>query len=438
MAKEKKIKEKKNTLKKEMVNEDKEIRQGNKCINHFFKEHFLKKMSFKGYQIIIFSLVLIFVTIMFTVLVSNELSNNKTKCKSSISIDTSLKEFEEVYNLLNDSYYKDVDKKVMIDGAINGMINSLGDPHTNYFNKEETDSFNEIMNGVYEGIGAEISINNDGKIIVHSVFKNSPAYKEGLQFNDIILEVNGKSTEGITTTETVALIKDPKKPIANIIIDRNGERLEFNIKKEVIVIESVESKIYTQNNKKIGYIIVNNFANNTYGQFKEHLLNLEKDNINALIIDVRGNSGGYLHSVTNMLDLFLEKGKVIYQIQDRHNTQVYKATTNDSRNYQVAVLVNEGSASASEILAISLKESYGAKVIGTKSYGKGTVQVTKDLSSGAMIKYTIQKWLSPNGNWINEIGVEPDIKVELNDSYLNNPVEENDNQLKTALLELSK
>ena len=421
-----------------MAKEKKENTQKKKCLNKFFNNHFFKKMSFKGYQILIFSFVLVVITAMFTVVVMNELKDGKTNCKKIVSSDSYLKEFEEVYDLINESYYKEVDKKTMIDGAINGMINSLGDPHTNYFNKQETESFNELMNGVYEGIGAEISVNSEGKIIVHSVFKDSPAYKEGLKFNDIILEVNGKSTEGITTTETVALIKDPEKPVANIIIERNGEKLEFNIKKEVIVIESVESKVYTQNDKKIGYILVNNFANNTYGQFKEHLVNLEKENISGLIIDVRGNSGGYLHSVTNMLDLFLEKGKVIYQIKDRKNTQIYKANTTDSREYKIAVLIDEGSASASEILAIGLKESYNATVIGTKSYGKGTVQVTKDLSSGAMIKYTIQKWLSPNGNWINEVGVEPTKEVELSEEFINNPTEENDNQLKAALEEVSK
>ncbi len=435
---ENKTKAKKSVRKKDKTELNNSTKDKNNKCSLFLKKHLLKKMSLKGYEILSFSLILVFVTIAFTCLVMNELKEDNGTGKTYKYKDKNLKEFEEVYDLINDSYYKEVNKKELIDGAINGMLESLDDPHTSYFTKEETQSFNEVMNGSYEGIGAEISINNDGKIIVHSVFKNSPAYKEGLQFNDIILEVNGKSTEGITTTETVALIKDPKKPTANIIIERNGQRLEFNIKKEKVVIESVESDTYQKNGKNIGYVRVNNFANNTYQQFKEHIEELEKNNIDSLIIDVRGNSGGYLHSVTSMLDLFISKNNIIYQIEGRKDKQIYKAESYDKRQYPIAVLINKASASASEILAISLNESYGAIIVGTESYGKGTVQVTKDLSGGAMIKYTIQKWLSPNGNWINEVGVKPTIEVELSEEYLQNPIFENDNQLQRALEELSK
>ena len=195
----------------------------------------------------------------------------------------------------------------------------------------------------------------------------------------------------------------------------------------------MESKTYDVKGKNIGYIVINSFANNTYDQFKEQLEKLETKSIVGLIIDVRDNSGGYLHSVTSMLDMFLPKGTMIYQIQDKKTTYKYTSKTNESRNYPIAVLVNKASASASEILAVGLKESYGADVVGTYTYGKGTVQVTKDLSDGSMIKYTIQKWLSPKGNWINEVGVAPTYEVELSDLYEQNPNEENDNQLQKAL-----
>ena len=274
----------------------------------------------------------------------------------------------------------------------------------------------------------------DGNVIVFSVFKNSPAQEAGLKFNDRIIEVNGKSTKGMSTTEVVALIKDAKRKDANIKIERDGTTLEFDVEKREVVIESVESKTYDVNGKKIGYVVINTFANNTYSQFRSNIEQLEKENISGLVIDVRNNSGGYLHSVTNMLDMFLPKGMISYQIADRKTTYKYAATTSESRNYPVAVLVNRASASASEILAIGLKESYGADVVGTYTYGKGTVQTTKNLeTSKGMIKYTIQKWLSPNGNWINKKGVEPTVSVELSSSYENNPAEENDNQLQKAL-----
>lgn len=394
-----------------------------------------KKTDFKVYELILFAVLIMIVSVFLTVVVMHDVSSNKNYNKNKLSSnDSSLEEFEEVYNLINSSYYIDINNKTLIEGAINGMLGSLNDPHTSYFNKSETDSFNEQMNGSYEGIGAEISLDSNGNVIVFSVFKNSPAAEAGLKFNDIILEVNNKSTKGMSTTEVVALIKDVNKKTANIKINRNGETLEFEVEKRVVIIESVESKIYNKNGKKIGYVLINTFANNTYDQFRTHIEDLEKENISGLVIDVRGNTGGYLHSVTSMLDMFLPKGTITYQIADKKTTYKYSALTNESRNYPIAVLVNKSSASASEILAVSLKESYGAEVIGTYTYGKGTVQTTKDLTtSGGMIKYTIQKWLSPKGNWINDVGVEPTIKEDLSSKYEKDPIEENDNQLQKAL-----
>ena len=158
-----------------------------------------------------------------------------------------------------------------------------------------------------------------------------------------------------------------------------------------------------------------------------------------LIIDVRDNSGGYLSSVTEMLELFMQKNQILYQIEDKKNVIKYACQSSEYRNYPVIILTNGSSASASEILSVSFKEIYpDAKIIGTTTYGKGTVQITRPLSNGGMIKYTIQKWLSPNGNWINEKGVEPDIKIELSKEYYTNPIEKNDNQLQKAIDVLSK
>ena len=393
-----------------------------------------KKTNLKIYELILFSVLIVIVCVFLTFVITRNNYSLNSKIKSFGSNDSKLQEFEEVYNLINDSYYKKVNKKKLIEGAINGMLSSLDDPHTSYFNKSETQSFNEIMNGSYEGIGAEISLDKDNNVIIFSVFKNSPANEVGLKFGDIILEVNDKDIKGMSTTEVVKIIKDKNKKTAKIKIKRSDNILEFNVTKRVVVIESVESKTYKKNKKKIGYILINTFANNTYEQFKEHIEALEKENISGLVIDVRGNSGGYLHSVSNMIDMFLPKGAISYQIADRKTVYKYKDETSESRNYPIAVLVNKASASASEILAVSLKESYGAEVVGVSTYGKGTVQTTKDLiTSGGMIKYTIQKWLSPNGNWINGVGVEPTVKIELSSSYEKNPIYENDNQLKKAI-----
>lgn len=420
---------------KHVNNDNKDIKTKNldkkkDKINNFLN----KKTDFKVYELILFAVLIMIVSVFLTIVVVHEVDASKENNNSNTTkLDSSLEEFEEVYDLINDSYYKDVDRKTIIEGAINGMLKSLDDPHTSYFNKAETDNFNEVMNGSYEGIGAEISLDQGGNVIVFSVFKNSPAAEVGLKFNDKILEVNDKSTKGMSTTEVVSLIKDKDRKSAKIKINRDGKEMIFDVAKRVVVIESVESKIYNINNKKIGYVIINTFANNTYDQFRTNIEDLEKENISGLVIDVRGNSGGYLHSVTNMLDMFLPKGTISYQIADKKTTYKYTATTSESRNYPIAVLVNKSSASASEILAVGLKESYDAAVVGTYTYGKGTVQTTKDLSSGGMIKYTIQKWLSPKGNWINDVGVKPTHEIELSSDYENNPIDENDNQLQKAL-----
>ena len=395
-----------------------------------------RKSNLKIYQLIIIGLLISIVSILSTKIFIN--CNNGVYTKNNTSKGDTLEEFEEVYTLIKDSYYKKVNDSKLIDGAIDGMLSSLDDPHTSYFNESETENFNEIMNGSYKGIGAEITVDSNNNIIILSVFRNSPAYESGLKYNDKILEVNGKSTKGLTTTEVVSLIKDENKKTADIKIERDGKTLNFNVEKRVVTIESVESKTFDRNGKKIGYVLINNFANNTYEQFKKQISNMEAESISGLIIDVRDNSGGYLHSVTEMLDIFVPKGTIIYKIQDQKKTTAYKATTIEYRNYPIAILVNKSSASASEILAIGLKEAYGASVVGVNTYGKGTVQTTKELPTGGMIKYTIQKWLSPKGNWVNKVGVEPTNKVELSEEYIKNPSDDNDNQLQTALDVVSK
>ena len=397
-----------------------------------------KQSNFKVYELILFAVVIILSTVFLTIVIYTTIADRNS---SSInhSNKATLNEFEEVYKVIKDSYYKDVDESKMIEGAIDGMLSSLGDVHTSYFTKEETDAFNESMQGSYEGIGAELMLNEKGEVIILSVFKNSPAKEKGLKLNDIIVEVNGTSTIGKNPTEVVTLIKGNEKKDVNIKILRNGKELEFVLTKRIVEIDSVESNLYKSNNRRIGYLKINTFADNTYSQFKEELEILESKNINNLIIDVRDNSGGYLSSVTEILELFMQKGQTLYQIADKKNVLKYECQSSEYRNYPVIILTNGSSASASEILAISFKEIYvDAKVVGTTTYGKGTVQITKPLSNGGMIKYTIQKWLSPNGNWINEKGIEPDIKIDLSKEYYNNPSDENDNQLQKAIDILSK
>lgn len=196
---------------------------------------------------------------------------------------------------------------------------------------------------------------------------------------------------------------------------------------------TVENKVYEKNNKKIGYISISIFSSITTKQFEESLNKLNDEKIDGLVIDVRDNGGGYLSVVTDIASKILSKDKIIYQLEKEGDIIKKKDNTKDSLSYPIAILVNSNSASASEILASAIKESYKGFVVGTNTYGKGTVQQTTTLPDGSMVKYTVQKWLTPDGNWINKKGVEPTDYVELSKEYYENPIEENDNQLNKAL-----
>ena len=188
------------------------------------------------------------------------------------------------------------------------------------------------------------------------------------------------------------------------------------------------------NNKKIGYVQIEIFSANIFDQFKQAMKSLESENISSLVIDVRNNPGGYLSQVTDILSLFMNQNQVLYQLDTKGKTEkIYGTSKKATYNYPVVVLINEESASAAEILAGAFKETYKADIIGVNSYGKGTVQKTGDLNSGDTIKYTVQKWLTPNGNWINETGIEPTEKVQLQVPVTETITEENDNQLQKAL-----
>lgn len=350
------------------------------------------------------------------------------------------KDFDKLikaYNIITSKYYGDIDKQELIDNAINGMLATISDPYTTYIDTETTESFLERVNGTYNGIGCEVYVNNDQQIVIGTVFENTPASIAGLQKGDIILEIDGEGYEGKKATDVSNYIKKSDSTV-NIKVKRENVILDIKIKPEKVEIPSISTEIYEQNNKKIGYMYISIFSSVTDSQFAKKLNEMEKENIEGLVIDVRQNTGGYLDVVTKMIDVILPKGKIIYQLEDKNGITKKYSTSKEKREYPIAVIVDNNSASASEIFASAIKESYEGYVVGTNTFGKGTVQQTIDLDDGSMIKYTTQKWLTPNGNWINKVGVEPTNKVELSQEYYNNPTVENDNQLKTALDLVSK
>ncbi len=344
-----------------------------------------------------------------------------------------LNEFIGTYNELIDTYYEELNTEELIDSAIEGMIGYLNDPNSTYITSSNTEAFEEQVNGSYTGAGMEIYQEN-GQVIVNSIFANSSAEEEGIKAGDIILEVDNQTVVGLTNDEIASIIKGEEGTSVTVKYlskETNEERIVSLTRKE-IDLPSVYSNITEINDQKIGELSITMFAENTLEQFEEELVKLEEDDIDSLIIDVRGNPGGNLDIVLEIASLFLEKEDIVYQLDTKGEIEKITSTNNEKRDYEIVVIQDGSSASASEILAASLKESYGARVVGTNSYGKGTVQQAFTLSSGATVKYTIQKWLTPDGNDIDGIGVEPTDFMELSSAYYQNPIEENDTQLQKA------
>ena len=357
--------------------------------------------------------------------------------KNYFRLGRELAKFYDVYDVLNENYYGKVDKEKLVEAAIDGMVSSVGDEYTNYSDIKEADTFNQMLSGKYEGIGCTIAL-KDEKVSVISVYKASPAEKAGIQEGDIIKTVDEYVASELGVTKIADYIKNEATGEIKMVVIRNGEELSLTLKRGMVEVPTVDGTVYEVNGKKVGYISINLFSSVVAKQFKSKLLELEKQGIEALVIDVRGNNGGYLSEVTDILNYLTPKGTVLYQVQRDNKREITKDKTEEKRDYPIAVLTNVNSASASEILAAAIKESYHGYVVGMKTYGKGTMQQVKELSDGSLIKYTTQNWLTPDGNWINDKGIIPTHEVQLSDEYYNNPSSETDNQLQTALDLVSK
>ena len=342
------------------------------------------------------------------------------------------------YQYIKENYYEEVDDTTLLNGAIAGMVNALDDPYSTFIDEMDSENFNMSLNGNYSGIGIEIINNSDNNIQIVGVFASSPAAQAGLQVNDIIIAIDGTDMLGKDKSELTKYVKEKELDQFTLTVLREEEHIEVTVKKTVVEIPSVTSKVYEQNGKKIGYIYFSIFSNTTDGQFQNELKSLEEQGIDSLIIDVRENSGGHLTTAINIVSLFLDQTKIIYQIEMKGETTKYYSKGIETKTYPIVVLQNNNSASASELLSGALKESYGATVIGETSYGKGTVQELVDTEDGIEYKFTTKKWLTPNGNWIHKKGITPDIEVKLDVNYFVNPTDATDNQLQEAIRYLTE
>ncbi|GGG06711.1 S41 family peptidase [Paenibacillus abyssi] len=322
-----------------------------------------------------------------------------------------------VLSLIETKYYKEVDRDKVMDGAISGMISALDDPYSVYMEEEAAEHFSESIEGSFTGIGAEVTMDN-GNITIVAPIKDSPAERAGLLPKDVLLSVNGESLNGLKLNEAVAKIRGPKGTKAKLEIQREGvsQPIQLIIIRDDIDVETVYAKMLPD---QIGKIEIRQFSMNTGDRFNEELERLESQGMKGLIIDVRNNPGGVLPVVVSVAQPFVPKGKPIVQVEERNGKVDKTLSQGSSKPYPVAVLVNKGSASASEVLAGALSEEAGATIVGETTFGKGTVQVSynKALGDGSLVKMTIAKWLTPHGNWVNEKGIEPDIEVLPPDYY---------------------
>ncbi len=331
-----------------------------------------------------------------------------------------LNKLNKAFSLIEQRFIVPMDRSKLVDGALQGMVESLSDPYSVYKSQEEAEEFNEAIHGAFTGIGAELRVDN-GVIVVEAPIRGSPAERAGLQPLDILLSVNGESLQGLTLSEAVAKIRGPKGTKAKLKVQRSGvlEPLDLELVRDRIGLNTVDADISTEG---IGHLIINQFNDETAGEVANELRRLRTNGMKALVIDVRDNPGGLLKTVIDVADQLLEKGKPIVQSEYRNGKRVVDVAKNGlkANPVPIVVLMNEGSASAAEILAGALKQSGNAVLVGMTTYGKGTVQVpfNEELGDKSLIKLTVNKWLLPDGTWINEEGIKPDIVVSQPDYFL--------------------
>lgn len=375
--------------------------------------------------------IIIFISIVFGIIVGYILTYTRSPL-SSVKSNSKLSEIISTYNSIKDNYYKEIDDDTLVNAAVSGMIGSLDDKYSNYMDSSTTDSFNESVEGSFVGIGITIMFDGEYNKII-AVDDKGPS-KKSLKVDDLIVEVSGKDVRGIYGDDLRKLIRGKVGTTIKIKVLRNNKYLTFSIKRTNIEIETVKSNYFDVENKRIGYLDVDVISSNTYKQFNKNLKRLEDKNIDSLIIDLRDNPGGHLSQTKEILSMFFNKKTVLYQLKDKDTKKKIYSSSNVSRSYPIVILVNDGSASASEIITSCFMENYNnIKVVGTTTYGKGTVQQSHQLSTGTSIKYTVQEWLTSKGKSINEKGIKPDEELLMNSEYYSNPTYNTDNQLQKAI-----
>ncbi|HCX65785.1 MAG TPA: S41 family peptidase [Eubacteriaceae bacterium] len=315
-------------------------------------------------------------------------------------------------------YYQEVESKDLMEGALAGMFDAVGDPYTTYYDEEEFGNYMEQLTGSYSGIGVVVSYDDDENITVVSPIEGSPGQEAGLVPGDIILEVDGKSVEGESLDEVVGKIKGEEGTTVTLTILKNdGESQVVDITREEIQLTSVDSQVIDG----IGYLSISQFENYTLEEFQTHLEGLLAQDVKGIVFDLRDNPGGMMDVVVEIVDRILGESVIVYTEDKAGNREVESSTDEEQLDLPMAVLVNGASASASEIFAGALQDTDKAVIIGQQTFGKGIVQRISDLNDGTGYKITVSQYFTPNGRSIHDKGITPDIEVEMDPATLYEP-----------------
>jgi len=333
--------------------------------------------------------------------------------------DVNLSLYWEAWNKLKEKSIENPDNNKMIEGSISGMLSSLGDPYTVYMSKDENKRFKEDIQGEFSGIGIELIQKNELPTVVAPI-ADSPAEKAGIKAGDIILQVDDSDTSKVSFDEIIDKIRGTEGTTVKLKVSREGaaDPLNFEVTRSNITVKSVEWSYKNDSGKKILYVKIRQFGDDTDSLFSDMAKDAVKQNPDAIILDVRNNPGGYLETAVNLASYFIKDGVIVSE--KGKTDKDYKSTGNGTlAGFNTVVLANEGSASAAEILTGALRDRKGSKVIGEKTFGKGSVQELIDLSDGSSVKITVAKWYTPNGSQINGEGIKPDIEVKSDDASKN-------------------
>ncbi len=399
-----------------------------------------EKKRYKVYKIIMLIVLVAFITFMITSIglyqyfVKGDSLNKHLLLSASTESKDIANSLDKYKAILNKYYLGEINEEKLKEGAIKGYIEGLGDKYTEYISKEEMQEYMEDTKGNFVGIGIYmIQDKKTDKIMIVAPIKNSPAEKAGVQAGDLILAVDGQECTANDMNTISSKIKGEAGTIVKLKLQRGNDTLELEIKRESVTVNPVESKMLESN---IGYIKFTSFDENTSEDFKKNFETLQKKGAKSLIIDLRNNGGGIVGEALKIADYITEKDSVLLYEVDKENKEVVKKSEKTPIiNMPVILLTNENTASSSEILAGALKDLGKAKIVGTKTYGKGVIQEILTLPDGSGIKITTEKYLTPNKTEINKIGIEPDEKVELSENLENilEVEEKDDTQLQKAI-----